>query len=255
MLSGALIRYVCKAAVRDRLIVAMLVLMALAGVLSLLLSGAVIVEQQQFTLASLASSMRVVAVIGLAVFISFFQRRAHESREVDYLLATPLGRYRYLLSTALAYTIIALFLSLAMTLVLMVIQRQNMGTILFWGASVFVELSLVSSFTLFIAVRLRSATVCALLSLAFYSLARMLGAVLGVIDSHLLSDMKFIHVLNHAVDIIAIVIPRFDVLGQSQWLIYNQVDGLTPLFLLTQWIVFSALFLACAVFDLRRNQF
>ena len=254
-MNWSLIRYVCTAAIRDRLILVMLGLMLLAGVLSVLMSGAAIVEQQKFTIASLASSIRIVAVIGLVVFISFFQRRAHDYREIDYLLATPLGRYRYLISNATAFILIALFLTLVMGALVILLQNEVNTATLFWIASSFIELSLTATFTLFLSTRLHSATVCTLLSLAFYSLARMLGAVLGVIDSHMLEGMKHVKFLEYALDIISTVIPRFDLMAQSQWLIYRQVEGVTPLLLAEQWGAFTALFLACAAFDLRRNQF
>jgi hypothetical protein len=203
----------------------------------------------------MASSLRIVSVIGLIVFISFFQRRAHDYREVDYLLATPLGRYRYLFSNAAAFTLIALLFTVVMGALVILLQSEINEATVYWIASSFVELSLTASFTLFMSTRLRSATVCTLLSLAFYSLARLLGAVLGVIDSHMLETMKHIKWLEYAMDVISTVIPRFDLLAQSQWLIYRQVEGVTPALLLGQWGAFTALFLACAAFDLRRNQF
>ncbi len=254
-MSWPLIRYICKAAVRDRLILVMVGLMLLAGVLSILLSGAAIADQQKFAIASLASSLRFVGIFGLIVFISFFQRRAHDTREVDYLLATPLGRYGYLFSTAIAFSLIALFVTLMMGFVLMIVQLEASEALLYWTASSFVELSLTASFTLFMTTRLRSATVCTLLSLAFYTMARLMGAMLGVIDSHMLEDVKYITIMKYMVGIIGTVIPRFDLLAQSQWLIYGTVEGVTPLLLLGQWTAFSFLFLACAAFDLRRNQF
>lgn len=255
MIAWPLVRYIAKAVVRDRLIMVMLGLMLMAGVLSIVLSGATLMEQRQFSMASLASSIRLVAVIGMVVFISFFQRRAHDYREIDYLLATPLGRYRYLFSIAFAFILLSLFLAVVMGMVVMLLQRQVNEALLYWMASSFVELSLTVTFTLFLSMRLRSATVCAMLSLAFYTLARLLGAVLGVIDSPILEDMKYVEFFKQAVNFIAVFIPRFDLLAQSQWLIYGQVEGVTPLLLAGQWTAFTALFLACAAFDLRRNQF
>jgi hypothetical protein len=250
-----LIRYIITAALRDRLILAILSLMLLSGVLSLLLSGTVIMEQQEFTIASLASSMRLIAVVGLVVFISFFQRRAHDYREVDYLLATPLGRYRYILSVALAFNIIAFVASFVMVLIVVLMQRYVSPVTVFWGLSAFVEISLTCTFALFLSTRLRSATVCTLITLAFYSLARLLGSVLGAMDAGLMNDIKGAAFYHYAMTLFSVVIPRFDLLAQSQWLIYEKLDGITPLMLAGQWSVFTALFLACTIFDLRRNQF
>ena len=255
MFAWPLIRYVCTAAIRDRLIIAMLGLMLVAGVLSILLSGAAVVEQAQFSLASLASSLRIIAVIGLVVFISFFQHRAHETREIDYLLATPIGRYRYLFSHAMAMMILSLFLAIIMGLVIALLQRQISPALFYWVSSAFVEINLTATFTLFLSTRLRSATVCTLLALAFYSLARLLGALIGVIDNHIIDHIKGIAIFKYGIDVMAVIIPRFDLMAQSQWLIYQQVDGITPLLIAGQWGAFTALFLACAAFDLRRNQF
>jgi hypothetical protein len=254
-LSSSMIRYILVAAFRDRLLLTMFGLMLLAGAISVLLTGAVIMEQAQFAIASLASSMRIVTVVGLVVFISFFQRRAHDYREVDYLLATPLGRYRYLLSVAAAFTIIAFLSVLVMMGILAVVHRYFSTILIYWGASAFVEVSLTVTFALFMSTRLRSATVCTLMTLAFYSLARLMGAVLGAFDSGILEKFRFYKAYEYIIDGMAVIVPRFDVLAQSQWLIYGQVDGVTPLFLIGQWTVFTALFLSCAAFDLRRSQF
>jgi hypothetical protein len=254
-LSLPMIRYILVAAFRDRLLLAMFGLMLLSGVISILLTGAVIMEQAQFAVASLASSMRIVTIVGLVVFISFFQRRAHEYREVDYLLATPLGRYRYILSVAAAFTLIALLSVIIMMIMLAVVHRYYSPVLLYWGASAFVEVSLTVTFALFMSTRLRSATVCTLITLAFYSLARLMGAVLGAMDSGIMEKFRFYKFYDFAIDVMAVLIPRFDVLAQSQWLIYEKVEGITPLFLVGQWTVFTALFLSCAAFDLRRNQF
>lgn len=250
-----LIRYVLVAAFRDRLLLAMFGLMLLAAVMSVLITGAVIMDQTQFAIASLASSIRLVTVIGMVVFISFFQRRAHDYREIDYLLATPLGRYRYLISVATGFIIIAFLSVVVMMLILMGVHRYFSPVLIYWGGSAFIEVSLTATFALFMATRLRSATVCTLITLAFYSMARLMGAVLGALDAGMANDMKFAKFYHLAMEFFAIIIPRFDLLAQSQWLIYEKVEGVTCALLLGQWTVFTALFLACAAFDLRRNQF
>jgi hypothetical protein len=254
-LSMPLIRYILVAAFRDRLLLAIFGLMLLSGVISILLTGAVIMEQAQFAVASLASSMRIVTIVGLVVFISFMQRRAHDSREIDYLLATPLGRYRYILSIAAAFTIIAFLASILMMAILAVVHHYYSPVLLYWGGSAFVEISLTTTFALFMSTRLRSATVCTLMTLAFYSLARLMGAVIGAMHSGIMERFRFYKFYETMIDIISTLIPRFDVLAQSQWLIYEQVDGVSVWFLIGQWTVFTALFLSCAAFDLRRNQF
>lgn len=256
MLSKPLCRYVLTAVMRDRIVQLMMVLMALGTAMSIFLGSAAVTEQQAFTIASIATTLRTLAVLGLVIFISFFVRRVFESREIDYLLATPLSRHRLLFSFATAFITVAVIFSAMIALIVVILLRKaGMGWAT-WSLSVVVELSITSMVALFFAIVLRSATVSALCALGYYSLARMLGAMIGIATTKFDGGSQFV---NKLVDIIlqvlAVVTPRLDLMAQSAWLVYGKVTDLPLWILPTQFLVFCILFFFCAAFDLRRSQF
>ena len=101
----------------------------------------------------------------------------------------------------------------------------------------------------------QSATISALCTFGFYALSRLMGMMIGIVQAKL-SFTGIAGLLTEAiVNILAVVVPRFDLMAQSAWIVYGKAEGF-PLWLLPlQAAVFCALFFACAAFDLRRNQF
>ena len=90
-MSLPLIVYVLRAAVRDRLVVAMLVLLAMAVSLSIFFGSSAINEQKQFAAVFSAGSIRILNVFGLCLFVVFFIRRSFESRDIDFILTLPVS--------------------------------------------------------------------------------------------------------------------------------------------------------------------
>lgn len=255
MISSPLMRYILTAVARDRVVQIMMVLMMLGTAAAVFLGSAAIVEQKAFTIATTATTLRTLSVLGLVIFISFFVRRAFESREIDYLLATPLSRHKLLLSMSAAFIIVAAVFAIMIALVVLVLSQHATQGWLMWSASVLVELSITSMVALFFAVVLKSATVSALCSLGFYSLARMLGAMIGIITTKFDGNIIVSHIVEWTVKIISTVTPRFDLLSQSAWLVYGEAAGFAWWLLPVQFVVFCTLFFVCAAYDLRRSQF
>jgi hypothetical protein len=255
MLSIPLWRYVLTAVLRDRVIQLMLVLMLLGLSAALFLGNAAIIEKEAFTTATAATILLNLSVLGLVTFICFFIRRAFESREIDYLLATPLTRHRLLFSFATAFVTVALILSIAMALVLLILERHYTIGWLIWSVSVFVELGITAMIALFFSTALKSATVSVLAALGYYSLARMLGAMIGILTTKFEAEFFVHRGFDFIVKLISVVTPRFDLLAQSAWLVYGTAAGVSLWILPIQFIVFCALFFFAAAFDLRRSQF
>ncbi len=255
MLSWPLVRFTLTAIRRDRIVQLVLLLMIMGTAVSMFLGSAATIEAQAFTIAAAGTLLRVIAVLGLVVFISFFLRRSFESREIDYLLATPLSRNGLLLSFAVAFVFLALLLTLFIALVIgFLLPKITMGFVL-WTASVACELAITAMLALFFACVLRSATIATLCSLGYYSLARMMGLMIGIIEAKVVRSDPLFLFMGQVVKILSFITPRFDLMAQSAWLIYGDVAGLSPGVLVIQFVAFATLFFACATFDLRRVQF
>lgn len=256
MISLPLWRYVLTAVMRDRVIQLMIVLMLLGMSAAMFLGNTAVIEKGQFTVAMAGTILRMLCVLGLVTFICFFVRRAFESREIDYLLATPLTRHKLLVSFSAAFITVALILAIAMSLIIFALSKQTFTEgWLIWSASAFVELAVTAMIALFFSIALKSATVSVLGTLGYYSLARMLGAMIGIITSKLDAGHTVHQVIDWIVRIISFVTPRFDLMSQSAWLVYGHAAGVNLWILPAQFVVFTALFFAASAFDLRRSQF
>ena len=256
MISLPLWRYILTAVLRDRVIQLMIVLMLLGMSAAMFLGNTAVVEKGQFTVAMAGTILRMLCVLGLVTFICFFVRRAFESREIDYLLATPLTRHRLLISFSAAFITVAFILALAMSLIIFALSKHVASSgWLIWSASAFVELSITAMIALFFSIALKSATVSVLGSLGYYSLARMLGAMIGIIATKLEAGHTVHIIIDGIVKVISFVTPRFDLLSQSAWLVYGNAAGVNLWMLPAQFVVFIALFFAASAYDLRRSQF
>jgi hypothetical protein len=255
MFSLALARYVLKAVLRDRLIHLMLVMMVLGAAVALFLGGAATIEQGQYTVALAGTTLRLVAVLGLVVFICFFMRRSFDNREIDYFLATPLTRTKLLFSIACAFMVVAAILTIFISLGMYALSPHVTPGLMIWSASVLVEMMITAMMALFFSIVLKSATVATLCTLGFYSLCRMMGMMIGIVEARLIGDDWDFKFVAPIVKVISVIVPRFDLLAQSAWIVYGKNTDLHLWVLPAEALVFCALFFVCAISDLRRSQF
>lgn len=250
----SLVKYVLTAALRDRLILSLIILLLLGSSLSVFLGSGAVTEQDYFSTVFAAGGLRFLGVCGLVLFVVFFMRRSFESRNVEYLLSRPIGRVQFLLSYAVAFSLLAILLGGAQAICLYAIGPHLFGSgHLLWVCSIMIENLIMVNTALFFSMFLSSAATGAMATLAFYVLARMMGQVLGIIDQG--PEFYDLHILELAVQMVSAVTPRLDLMGQTSWLIYGPEQGISYLFIFAQGIVFSFLILIASMLDLMRRQF
>jgi hypothetical protein len=253
MISGPVTRYVLTAAMRDRLIPAIFILMAVSASMSIFLGGAAVVEAGQFAAVFTAGSLRFVATFGMVLFVVFFIRRSFENKDVEYLLSRPVGRVRFILSHALAFSILALITGLLATLcVISLVPHAYYGAALMWSASLIAELIIMVNVALFFSMVLPSATTGVMATMALYMLARLMGELLGTLDKEGQSALYMI--MGVVMQGVSLIVPRLDLMAQTSWLIYGEAD-ISWLFILSQTVIYSGLVLAASIIDLSRRQF
>lgn len=254
MVNGPLTFYVLRAAVRDRLILACVVLTMLAVAFSLFIGGAAIVEKSQFIVVYAASVLRFLTIGAMILFTAFYVQRSYAQRDVEFLLSRPLSRTSFIVSHALALLILSAALAvLALTGLSVAGWRGWSSFYLLWGASLFTETFLTGLVSFFFSMVLTSSTVSALMAFAFYALARLSGQMLGIIHEHATSWGGAY--LSPITKFISMLVPRFDLMTQSSWLIYGSQTHEGALFLMAQGGAFAFLVLVAAVIDLKRRQF
>lgn len=248
-----IVRYVLTAAIRDRLIPSLFVILALCASISIFLGSAAVVESGQFAAVFAASSLRFAAVFGLCLFVVFFIRRSFENKDVEYLLSSPVGRSSFILSHAAAFCLLAVIMGcLVMAGVAALVPHDYWHAALLWGASLIVELLIMVNVALFFAMVLPSATTGVMATMGLYILARLTGELLGIVD-HEPSSVIFMG-LSFAMQLISLIVPRLDLMAQTSWLIYGE-PSLGWFYIIGQAAVYSALVLTAAIVDLSRRQF
>ncbi len=273
MISKTLIKYILTAALRDKLMMTLALMIAMGGVVAVFTGSASVTEGDSFALVFGSGGLRFLGVTGVILFCCFYVRRSFENKEVEFLLSRPISRPCFLFSHAAAFSILSFFIALAIVLVVSVVGRPDMGGLAVWGASLAVEFAMMSVAALFFSMVLSSAAGSALATLGFYALARMIGTLLGIMDVAPVN--WFFAVIGSLMKLISIIVPRLDMMGQTTWLVYGTAGsggvkflpdagsyahivmeniGLAG-FIGLQGLVFIALLLAASSYDFLRRQF
>lgn len=254
MISSTLVRHVLLAALRDKVITTLVLLIALGSTVSLFFGTAAVTEEQTFSVVLAAGGLRFVGTVGLTLFVCFYIRRAFENKEIEFLLSRPISRSCFLLSHAVAFVTLAIVVALAVSCAVAVIGFPPLHGLLVWGGSLLVEYALVCIVSLFFAMVLTSAAGSAMAALTLYVLGRMVGPLLGIAQGP--QDGFVFSIMGKIMEIVSIIIPRLDAMGQTTWLVYGAPADLTDIWkFAAQSAVLAGLFLAAAAFDLSRRQF
>lgn len=273
MMSKSLVKYVLTAAMRDKLMITLVLMILMGAAVAVFMGSASVTEGESFALVFGSGGLRFLGVTGLILFCCFYIRRSFESKEVEFLLSRPISRPAFLMSHALAFSVLALLVSAVITAVIGVLGHHNVAGLLVWGVSLVMELSIMAVAALFFSMVISSAAGSALATLGLYALGRMVGTLLGVLDHA--PDNWFFAVIGSVMRLISVITPRLDMMGQTSWLVYG-VDtggGLKFLedasayahlmvehlglagFIAVQGIIFSSLLLVAAIHDFMRRQF
>ncbi len=254
MIITSMMKYIFMAAKRDKLVLSLFLMMIIGSCLSVFLGSAAVIEKQQFVVVFSAGVLRVISVLGLILFVTFYMRRSFDSKEIDYLLSRPVSRGSFVISHILAFMVMGVATALLAGVSLYIISYASFGAgHLLWIASLVVELVIMANVAFFFAMVLTSASSSALACVAFYALARIMGQILGILDANI--GFSEIEAVNYLMRFIGMVIPRFDLLGQTSWLIYGFEGHADILFMGVQLMSMTLLLAAASFLDLSRRQF
>lgn len=273
MILPPLVRYVLTAAFRDKLMMTLFLMILIGSSLSIFLGSSAITEEISFSVVFAAGGLRFLGVIGLVLFICFYIRRAFDHKEVEFMLSRPMSRLGYLITHSFAFTILASIIGLCLMGSIALLGHPPLDGILAWGFSIIIELIIMANIALFFSMVLSSAAGSALACLGFYALARMIGTILGITDAP--ANEAWLTILGQIMEFFSIIIPRFDLMGQTAWLVYGAPDlsslefsanmkdkakfiietiGLLG-YIFAQGIVFTYLIISATYYDLIRRQF
>ena len=255
MINTNIVKYVLAASMRDKVVLSLVVAICLIVSMSFFVGSSSVIEQQQFSLIYMASGLRLFVMLGLSLFVVFFIRRSDEGRDLEFLLSRPITRPVFILSHSFAFITLCLFFTCVVGAVLFVSGRgmwtDGYGL---WMLGFFMELCIIVTSAFFFSMVLKNAVSGLLSVFAFYALSRMIGQMLGIAQGYIIQgNLDFV---NELMKIIALFIPRLDLLVQSNWLIYDvSSDSIGGLYIVFQGIVFTAILTVATVLDLKRKEF
>lgn len=254
MLNMDIVKYTLLAARRDKLIVSMLVTIVVGACLSVFFGSSAVIEKDYFTVVFVSASLRIVSVIGLVLFVIFFIRRSFDGKDIEFLLSRPVGRVQLVLSYFVAFSLLCVFMGVAVGLCVYAVSPHLFSNAyLIWTLSIVVECIIMAGVALFFSMYISSAASAAMATLGFYAFGRMTGQLIGIIDSPLVDDYGFLSII---LQIISMIVPRLDLLGQSSWLIYGIPDtGFGFIHVVLQGAVFCFLILSATCFDFLKRAF
>lgn len=221
--------YIFRIAIRNRIFMAIYMLLVLGAFLSAFLGKTMLVEQSQFSIIFFANFARLLINFGLIVFITINIYNLYNNKEMELILSKSISKTQFVLSYYFAIVMLAfalvipLFLILEAVKILFAIPIHLKGIVI-WSVSLFSEIVIISTFTFFISLFIRSYISTILISASFYVLCRLYGFFLNAINNpnSITNADALTLVMGKILKIIGIFFPRLDLLNQSEWLIYNQ---------------------------------
>ena len=138
MISKPLVKYVLTAAMRDKLMITLILMIALGASVSLFLGGAATSEEGAFSSVFASGGLRFLGVMGVVMFCAFYMRRAFDHKEVEFLLSRPISRMTFLVSHAAAFILLSFLIALSVTLAVAIVGRPDFGGLFAWGLSLMV---------------------------------------------------------------------------------------------------------------------
>lgn len=249
-----LTKYILTAALRDKLFLGFIAFLAVGVSLSIFFGSAAITEKEQFSIVFAAGGLRVLGGLTLILFTVFYVRKSFETRDVEYLLTRPISRIQFLAAHSIAFSALATIATLLISLVILLIsQGISLQGYLLWCFSLWFELLIIAQVALFFSFVLSSAVMATLMGCAFYVLSRLIGGILGVIDAGPTTGAGL--VMEKIMLVISVIIPRFDLMTQSSWLLYADYTSFNWSFVLLQGVIFYGFVFSAAYVDFNKRQF
>lgn len=243
--------YIFKSVLRNRFIWIFIVSVLVVVSLSLFMGSSSVTEKDQFALVFIASSLRLVAVFLLTLFVCNYIRQAFDYQEVEYVLSRSVSRLDFLIAHGVSFLILSVALASFIGGVLFLLPFTA-NNLLFWVLGLTVELVVISQAAIFFSLVLGNTIGSVFAVSGFYILGRLIGDILAIIDAS--AGGIAIAALENVMLFISFFTPRFDLLAQSQWLLYNeQLENI--FFIIGQCTVLSLALFVSGYFDFKRKEF
>jgi hypothetical protein len=176
-------------------------------------------EGRMLQAASMAAFLRACAVFLVAAQVVSSVSREIADRGLEAMLALPLARATHYLGRLAGFALLGGLLALAFAAPLLLVAPP--AAVAAWFVSLACETALVAAAALFFAMTLAQVVPAIAATAGLYLLARSMGAIQAIAAGGVAEPSAAHALARHAIDLIALVLPRLDAATRSEWLLYG----------------------------------
>lgn len=212
-----------------------------------------IIEASEVRATVLGAFLRSAAVFITVLFVISSTAREAGDKFTDLLLSQAMPRWAYLIGKLSGFMVIAAALAVLLQIPLWMVAPDGAG-IVPWTISLWWELAILSSLSLFLAMTFSQPAVAISGAAAFYILSRSMATLELIANASLESQSRSMadQVVAALVHAISLILPALDRFSLSSWLVQSpglhEVMGLSM-----QAGAYVALLVAAGLFDLYRK--
>lgn len=248
----AIARYTLLDALRNRTLWLVFLLVAVGISLSLFLQQVAVTQSVQIQSGTLALIERTGSVFILVSVVLSGMVRDYHDKSLEFFLAMPISRADYFFGRLSGYAAFSLVLAVLLSIPLL--WSSPGQAVIVWGVSLFFELVLMSSVSLFFSISLTQMPAALAGVLGFYLLSRSMGTLLLIMDGPLADHSLLQTVANTAFSSIGYFLPRLDEFTRTAWLVYPSPNWHELMHVAAQTGIYSALMCCAALFDFHRRE-
>ncbi len=238
-------------AVRSRMLWLVGVLLVVAVASAAFLQQVALIETGRIQAAIIAALLRGCAGFLVAAFVVMSMVREFNDKVLELILAQPWPRAAYLFGKFVGFSAAALALAAIVSLPLAFFSPPAQVAI--WALSLACELVILAAMSLFCVITLTHVVPALAAVLGFYVLGRSIAAIQIIARAADASQTWSDRLANWIVEAIAAILPRFDLMTQTAWLVDGPPAAGAIASVLAQAAIYTALLVTAAQFDLHRQ--
>jgi ABC-type transport system involved in multi-copper enzyme maturation permease subunit len=248
----AIAQFTLYEALRTRLVWIVLAILGALILGSLFVQQVAITETARLQAGFLAATSRMAVVFVLCLHVASSMAREFNDKGTELLLSLNLPRASYYVGKLAGFAAVAVVTALFTTLALAWLAPP-VGLVM-WGLSLTCELVLMAAVTLFCVITFVQIMPAVSFVLAFYLLARSIGAIRLIAGSQLFNPTDPAHkVLSWLVEGLALLLPDLAHFTQTSWLV-NGPEAASGLGVVgAQTLIYGCLVTVAGLFDLYRK--
>lgn len=251
----AIIKYILKNAVRDRLYIGILLSLIIAFAISIFLGSTMLVEQKQTATVFIAGSTRLILAIGMILFVCLSINRAFENKEVEFILAKAISRQKFVMSYFIGFVLTFLLVYLPVILAVYLFCKVNFIGYLFWSLTLILEIILIIAFAVLVSLILKNPLNSIMSTFSFYMISRLMGMFVSAIVIPDNIEIAYRYWLPSALKMLSVIFPRLDLFAQSSWLINNNSYQSMITIIILQFVIYLLLLITMSFHDFKKKQF